>query len=139
MYKRQRVKTSSFARHHVNVTMARAKVATTYANSILANLEATQDGYDEGLLLDTRVADLFAGRPDLTLADAARDLNMPAARLEGSYTRVRALISPFTGQVAPGNYPPWFFAKTKPANSSISPAPAAWCSWSATCSSTTRP
>jgi len=46
-----RVKTSSFARHHVNVTMARAKVATTYANSILANLEATQDGYDEGLLL----------------------------------------------------------------------------------------
>ena len=48
-----RVKTSSFARHHVNVTMARAKVATTYANSILANLEATQDGYDEALLLDT--------------------------------------------------------------------------------------
>ena len=48
-----RVKTSSFARHHVNVTMARAKVATTYANSILANLEATGDGYDEGLLLDT--------------------------------------------------------------------------------------
>ncbi|HRE14648.1 MAG TPA: branched-chain amino acid transaminase [Usitatibacteraceae bacterium] len=48
-----RVKTSSHARHHVNVTMARAKVATTYANSILANLEATQHGYDEGLLLDT--------------------------------------------------------------------------------------
>ncbi len=48
-----RVKTASFARHHVNVTMPRAKVATTYANSILANLEATQDGYDEALLLDT--------------------------------------------------------------------------------------
>ena len=48
-----RVKTSSFARHHINVTMARAKVSTTYANSILANLEATGDGYDEGLLLDT--------------------------------------------------------------------------------------
>ena len=48
-----RVKTSSFARHHVNVTMARAKLASTYANSILANLEATGDGYDEGLLLDT--------------------------------------------------------------------------------------
>jgi branched-chain amino acid aminotransferase len=47
-----RVKTSSFARHHVNVTMARAKVASTYANSILANLEATKDGYDEALLLD---------------------------------------------------------------------------------------
>ena len=49
-----RVRTSSFARHHVNVTMPRAKVATTYANSILANLEATQDGYDEALLLDTQ-------------------------------------------------------------------------------------
>ncbi len=47
-----RVKTSSFARHHVNVSMCRAKYSGTYANSILANLEATQDGYDEGLLLD---------------------------------------------------------------------------------------
>lgn len=48
-----RVKTSSYARHHVNVTMPRAKVATTYANSILANMEALDHGYDEGLLLDT--------------------------------------------------------------------------------------
>ncbi len=48
-----RVKTSSFQRHHVNVTMPRAKMAGTYANSIIANLEATQDGYDEALLLDT--------------------------------------------------------------------------------------
>ena len=48
-----RVKTSSFARHHVNVTMARAKVSSTYANSILANNEATDHGYDEALLLDT--------------------------------------------------------------------------------------
>ena len=47
-----RVKTSSYARHHVNVTMARAKLAATYANSILATLEASQDGYDEALLLD---------------------------------------------------------------------------------------
>lgn len=48
-----RVKTSSFARHHVNVTMPRAKLASTYANSILANMEATENGYDEALLLDT--------------------------------------------------------------------------------------
>ena len=48
-----RVKTSSYARHHVNVTMARAKVSSTYANSILANNEATDHGYDEALLLDT--------------------------------------------------------------------------------------
>jgi len=48
-----RVKVSSYARQHVNVTMARAKVATTYANSIIANAEALDDGYDEALLLDT--------------------------------------------------------------------------------------
>ena len=47
-----RVKTASFARHHVNVTMARAKFSATYANSILANAEATENGYDEALLLD---------------------------------------------------------------------------------------
>ena len=47
-----RVKTSSFARHHVNVTMCRAKSVGTYMNSILANQEAHQDGYDEALLLD---------------------------------------------------------------------------------------
>jgi branched-chain amino acid aminotransferase len=47
-----RVKTSSYARHHVNVSMCRAKYSGTYANSILANMEATEHGYDEGLLLD---------------------------------------------------------------------------------------
>ncbi len=52
MEKGIRVKTSSYARHHVNVTMARAKFAATYANSILANMEATEHGYDEALLLD---------------------------------------------------------------------------------------
>ncbi|OFZ85466.1 MAG: branched chain amino acid aminotransferase [Betaproteobacteria bacterium RBG_16_66_20] len=47
-----RVKTASVVRHHVNVTMARAKMSGTYPNSVLATLEATQHGYDEGLLLD---------------------------------------------------------------------------------------
>jgi branched-chain amino acid aminotransferase len=47
-----RVKTSSYARHHVNVSMCRAKYSGTYANSILANMEATEQGYDEALLLD---------------------------------------------------------------------------------------
>jgi branched-chain amino acid aminotransferase len=54
MEKGIRVKTASFARSHVNSIMPRAKVAATYANSILANMEATQDGYDEALLLDTQ-------------------------------------------------------------------------------------
>jgi branched-chain amino acid aminotransferase len=47
-----RIKTSSYSRHHVNVSMCRAKYSGTYANSILANLEATEHGYDEALLLD---------------------------------------------------------------------------------------
>src|SRR5215475_15882805 len=46
-----RVKTSSYARHHINVSMVRSKTAGHYVNSILANLEATRDGYDEALLL----------------------------------------------------------------------------------------
>ena len=48
-----RVKVSSFARHHVNVQMCRAKSVSTYTNSILACREARSDGYDEALLLDT--------------------------------------------------------------------------------------
>lgn len=52
MAKGIRVKTSSFTRHHVNVSMVRAKASGWYVNSILANQEATADGYDEALLLD---------------------------------------------------------------------------------------
>ena len=47
-----RVKTSSFARHHVNITMCKAKANGNYMNSILAHQEAATDGYDEALLLD---------------------------------------------------------------------------------------
>ncbi len=47
-----RVKTSSYTRHHVNITMTQAKAVSNYSNSILANMEATEDGYDEALLLD---------------------------------------------------------------------------------------
>ena len=47
-----RIKTSSYTRHHVNITMTQAKTVSNYTNSILANMEATDDGYDEALLLD---------------------------------------------------------------------------------------
>jgi branched-chain amino acid aminotransferase len=47
-----RVKTSSYTRHHVNITMTQAKAVSNYTNSILANMEATDDGYDEAMLLD---------------------------------------------------------------------------------------
>ncbi|MFN3587589.1 MAG: branched-chain amino acid transaminase, partial [Moraxellaceae bacterium] len=52
MKKGIRVKTSSYTRHHVNITMVNAKAVSNYTNSILANLEVTGDGYDEALLLD---------------------------------------------------------------------------------------
>ncbi|HMN66438.1 MAG: branched-chain amino acid transaminase [Burkholderiaceae bacterium] len=48
-----RVKTSSYSRHHVNVSLVRAKASGYYINSILANQEVTAHGYDEALLLDT--------------------------------------------------------------------------------------
>ena len=47
-----RIKTSSYTRHHVNITMTQAKTVSNYTNSILANMEALDDGYDEALLLD---------------------------------------------------------------------------------------
>lgn len=48
-----RVRTSSFARHHVNVTMCRAKANGNYINSMMALNEALASGCDEALLLDT--------------------------------------------------------------------------------------
>ncbi len=47
-----RVKTSSYSRHHVNVSMCKAKINGNYVNSMLALNEALHDGYDEALLLD---------------------------------------------------------------------------------------
>ena len=47
-----RVKISSFTRHHVNISMTRAKVPGYYVNSILAKKEVKAAGYDEAVLLD---------------------------------------------------------------------------------------
>ena len=47
-----RIKTSSFTRHHVNISMCKAKANGHYINSMLALNEALTDGYDEAMLLD---------------------------------------------------------------------------------------
>jgi branched-chain amino acid aminotransferase len=101
-----RVKTSSYARHQVNVTMARAKLAATYANSILATMEATQDGYDEALLLDVDgfvaegagenvfiVKDGRLYEPELTsaLVGITRDTVITLAHERGYEVRARRL------------------------------------------------
>ncbi len=46
------VRTSSYTRHHVNITMCKAKANGNYINSILALREAIDSGCDEALLLD---------------------------------------------------------------------------------------
>jgi branched-chain amino acid aminotransferase len=48
-----RVRTSSYNRHHVNITMTKAKANGNYMNSMLALREAQSVGYDEALMLDT--------------------------------------------------------------------------------------
>lgn len=119
-----RVKTSSFTRHHVNVTMCKAKANGNYMNSILANSEATRDGYEEALLLDVEgyVAEgsgenIFVIRngkiytPDLTscLAGITRDTVMQLAAelgievIEKRITRDEVYIADeafFTGTAA---------------------------------------
>lgn len=47
-----KVRTSSYTRHHVNITMCKAKAIGNYTNSILALHEALESGCDEALLLD---------------------------------------------------------------------------------------
>lgn len=47
-----RIRTSSYTRHHVNITMCKAKANGNYMNSMLALQEALQSGCEEALLLD---------------------------------------------------------------------------------------
>lgn len=48
-----KVRTSSFTRHHVNITLCKAKANANYLNSVLALREAVESGCEEALLLDT--------------------------------------------------------------------------------------
>jgi branched-chain amino acid aminotransferase len=47
-----RAKVSSFARHHINISLSKAKMTGQYTNSVLAKREAKLGGYDEAILLD---------------------------------------------------------------------------------------
>jgi branched-chain amino acid aminotransferase len=48
-----RCKISSFARHHVNISLAKGKITGQYTNSVLAKREAKFAGYDEAIMLDS--------------------------------------------------------------------------------------
>jgi branched-chain amino acid aminotransferase len=101
-----RVKTSSFARQPPGVALPRAKIAASYTNAILAKLEASEDGYDEALMLDTagfvaegpgenlfivRDGELF--EPELTsaLVGITRDTIVALARDQGLRVSERRL------------------------------------------------
>jgi branched-chain amino acid aminotransferase len=47
-----RANVSSFTRHHINVTMTKAKVTGNYTNSSLAKTESVRLGFDEAIMLD---------------------------------------------------------------------------------------
>jgi branched-chain amino acid aminotransferase len=101
-----RIRTSSFTRHHINITMCKAKANGNYMNSMLALNEALTCGYDEAMLLDNEgyVAEgsgenIFIVRngilytPDLTsaLEGVTRDTIMVLAREEGLEIREKRI------------------------------------------------
>ncbi|HHH43590.1 MAG TPA: branched-chain amino acid transaminase [Gammaproteobacteria bacterium] len=101
-----RIRTSSYTRHHVNITMCKAKANGNYMNSMLALNEAMTDGYDEAMLLDNEgyVAEgsgenIFIVRngvlytPDLTsaLEGITRDTIMILAREQGLEIREKRI------------------------------------------------
>jgi branched-chain amino acid aminotransferase len=49
-----RVKVSSWARHHIHVSLAKGKIMGQYTNSIMAKREAKVAGYDEAVLMDVQ-------------------------------------------------------------------------------------
>ena len=101
-----RIRTSSFTRHHVNITMCKAKANGNYMNSMLALNEALTDGYDEALLLDVDgfvaegsgenfflVRDGVIYTPELTSAldGITRDTLLHIAREEGIEVREKRI------------------------------------------------
>ena len=120
-----RTKISSFARHHINVSLAKAKMTGQYTNSVLAKREAKLAGYDEAIMLDANGfvsegsgENIFAVRrgiihtPDLScsiLEGITRDTVITIARelgftvVEGRLTRDQLWLADevfFTGTAA---------------------------------------
>jgi len=101
-----RIRTSSYTRHHVNITMCKAKANGNYMNSMLALQEALSCGYDEAMLLDNEgyvaegsgenifiVRDGVLYTPDLTsaLEGITRETIMTLAREQGLEIREKRI------------------------------------------------
>lgn len=84
MEKGIRVRTSSYTRHHVNISMCKAKAVGNYSNSILALQEALATGYDEALLLDNEgYVQEGSGENLFLVRDGALYTPDPTSALEG--------------------------------------------------------
>ena len=101
-----RIRTSSYTRHHVNITMCKAKANGNYMNSMLALQEALDCGYDEAMLLDNEgyvaegsgenifiIRDGVLYTPDLTsaLEGITRDTLITLAMDEGLEVREKRI------------------------------------------------
>jgi branched-chain amino acid aminotransferase len=79
-----RANTSSFTRHHVNVSMTKAKICGNYVNSVLAKSESVRLGFDEAILLDPQGYVAECSGENLFLARGSTIYTTPvAAVLEG--------------------------------------------------------
>ncbi len=98
---------SSFTRHHINVSMTKAKISGNYVNSVLAKTLAKRSGYDEAIMLDpqgyvsecsgenlfiVRAADVLTPPQSTILEGITRDSVITLARDTG-YTVTEDLVS----------------------------------------------
>jgi len=72
---------SSFTRHHINVSMTKAKIIGNYVNSVMAKTLAIRAGFDEAIMLD----------PDGYVAECSGE-NLFIVRDDVIYTPPRATI-----------------------------------------------
>lgn len=86
-----RVMTSSYTRHHPNITMTRAKVSGNYLNSQLAKLEAVSHGYAEALMLDPEGYVVEGSGENLFMVEDGTLITPPQGSILNGITRASVL------------------------------------------------
>jgi branched-chain amino acid aminotransferase len=82
-----RANVSSYARHHVNVMMTKAKASGNYINSMLAKTESRRLGFDEAILLDPQGFVAECSGENIFIVERGRILTPPAATVLSGITR----------------------------------------------------
>ena len=78
---------SSFTRHHINVSMTKAKISGNYVNSVLAKTLALRSGYDEAIMLDPQGYVAECSGENLFIVSAAQITTPPQATILEGITR----------------------------------------------------